>query len=241
MELKKIVIVIMVASVFLAALTIYFVMPPLPWSTSNSLPVYAKEETRTFSFEEPPVLNEEMNSSESVISDLEGIGCKIIYVEDFAGKSFGAGLNYTEFRRVAYNSKVVFCHIYSIPQYHEEHLELLTIFNGLMCASYFLFKTTPTPTPSPEQLTFIGYSWASDLSHFNVTIKNTGSGKLTISDVKIGETSANWDVVAGSKTLDARDTATIQITGDFTSGTLYEFYVVTANGNTFGPFSKRAP
>jgi len=99
-----------------------------------------------------------------------------------------------------------------------------------------------------EQLTFTGHSWASDLSHFNMTIKNTGSGKLTISDVKIGETSANYTVydengqdITDSATLDAGDPATIKVTSSFSSGTLYEFYVVTASGNTFGPFSKRAP
>lgn len=95
-----------------------------------------------------------------------------------------------------------------------------------------------------EQLTFTAYAWDtanSPPTYINITVKNTGSGKLTISDVRIGETSATWSVVVGSTTLDAGDSATIQVTGTFSSGTLYEFYVITASGNTFGPYSKRAP
>jgi len=97
-----------------------------------------------------------------------------------------------------------------------------------------------------EQLQFTGYEWGANNANITITVKNTGSGKVTISDVKIGETSVTNSSWTGP-TLNPGQNATILINasdfpdGSISSGTLYEFYIITASGNTFGPFSKRAP
>lgn len=63
------------------------------------------------SFKEPPTLTIEINTSElnntvNLKNDLEGFGCKIINSTNWGTPNSLA--NYTEFRRIAYNTGVVF-------------------------------------------------------------------------------------------------------------------------------------
>jgi len=109
-----------------------------------------------------------------------------------------------------------------------------------------------------EQISFTNVAFASDLTHANITIKNTGTGALTVSDVlvngKSGTTGA-WIVVVGTDTtLDPNEAITIKIDASkyppsagvvgspakFDSGANYGFTIVTAKNNQFGPYTAAA-
>ena len=105
--------------------------------------------------------------------------------------------------------------------------------DAFMGALTFTFMQT-------EELTFTSYTWGASNVYIDLTVKNTGSGALTISDVQVGGVSAD-DVSITPAALDPGDSASIRITQSFTSGVKYEFTVITATGNTFGPYIKTAP
>jgi flagellin-like protein len=109
-----------------------------------------------------------------------------------------------------------------------------------------------------EQLTFTSYTWGTSPANNNFTFatKNTGSQSLTISDVRVdGAAAASiyykkntgaWTLyTSGTDTVTADKGDTVQFgvtrTGNFTSGIQYEFTVITAKGNIFGPYIKSAP
>lgn len=58
------------------------------------------------SFKEPPTLTTKINTTESLKNDLESLGCKIINSSGWGTPNSLA--NYTEFRRIAYNTGVIF-------------------------------------------------------------------------------------------------------------------------------------
>jgi hypothetical protein len=74
-------------------------------------------------FQEPPPLGSEPSNFQGVMTDLENLGCVIVEIYSYHTWDFYAK-NYTEFRRVVYNTKVVF----SINEY----AQLFTIFNGMV-------------------------------------------------------------------------------------------------------------
>ena len=96
-----------------------------------------------------------------------------------------------------------------------------------------------------EQITFTDYSWGSGNAYFQLTVKNTGTADLSIQDVRIdGASPASIDPSLGTaQPLAKGDTVTFNVTrtDGFTSGVSYEFTVITAKGNTFGPYIKTAP
>ena len=101
-----------------------------------------------------------------------------------------------------------------------------------------------------EELSFINYGWdtSAPTTYIAIKVKNTGSTDLTLTEVRINDQTA-W--VDGedelTNTLAAGGSVTLNITrnlaGDsaYTSGVKYEFKVVTARGNSFGPYIKTAP
>jgi hypothetical protein len=61
------------------------------------------------SFKEPQHLTREINDTTSLMSDLESLGCKVFYLTDYNGwHGTTQPINYTDFRRIAYNTGVVF-------------------------------------------------------------------------------------------------------------------------------------
>ena len=94
---------------------------------------------------------------------------------------------------------------------------------------------------STEEITFTSYTWDAGNAYIDLTVKNTGSSALTISDARVGDVSTSNN--ATGTTLQAGDSTCVEITpaSDFTSGTKYEFTLLTAKGNTFGPYIKTAP
>ncbi|UCD96850.1 MAG: hypothetical protein JSV35_01985 [Candidatus Bathyarchaeota archaeon] len=101
-----------------------------------------------------------------------------------------------------------------------------------------------------EELSFINYGWdtSGNCTYISINVKNTGSQPLTITEVRVSDALA---YVSGesvlSETLNAGDAVTLTInldaagTEEYTSGTKYEFVVITAKGNSFGPYIKTAP
>ena len=108
-----------------------------------------------------------------------------------------------------------------------------------------------------EQLSFIDCQYASDLSHVNITLKNTGSGSLTISKILINgylNTSKGWDVMTpnADATLTPNEVVVIKVlasgypsaagivSNKFDRGANYAFTVITSKNNQFGPYTKAA-
>jgi len=112
-----------------------------------------------------------------------------------------------------------------------------------------------------EQLTYTSYVWKTGTSGFDpkitLTVENTGSGSSTIASVAVdGNPLATTNctingVALTPTTLTKGSTATIvitpskpfpgQTTTGFVSGIEYNFMVVTAKGNQFGPYVLPAP
>jgi flagellin-like protein len=109
---------------------------------------------------------------------------------------------------------------------------------------------------STEQLTFTSYAWGTSSANFDFIVKNTGATTVTLQDVRIDGNAASsvayknstsqWvTFTVGTTTLTMIKGDTVEFnvtrTNGFTSGIQYEFAVITAKGNTFGPFIKTAP
>ena len=99
-----------------------------------------------------------------------------------------------------------------------------------------------------EEITFTGHTWLMTSDQIKITVKNTGTSALTISEVRVSDatnSSAGW---TGTTALGAGKSTTITITGlpyivntGFVSGTKYAFQVITTKGNRFGPYTTTAP
>ncbi len=97
-----------------------------------------------------------------------------------------------------------------------------------------------------EEVSFTGYTWdsASPYTWIQLTVKNTGSADVTLSGVRVNaEDAGSWGY--SSYSLAAGDSVTLNVTraggAAYTSGVKYEFTVLTAKGNTFGPYIRTAP
>jgi len=98
-----------------------------------------------------------------------------------------------------------------------------------------------------EELSFTGYTWdsTSPYTWIQITVKNTGSSDMSISEVRINDQTAGGAGQTLPYSLAAGSSVTFNVTRSgsaaYTSGVKYEFTVITAKGNTFGPYTKTAP
>ena len=95
-----------------------------------------------------------------------------------------------------------------------------------------------------EELSFTSYTWGTSNAYCLIQIKNIGSSDLSISEVRINDVACADDGITTPHTLAPGSTVTLNITrtgGAYTSGVKYEFKVITAKGNTFGPYIRTAP
>jgi len=98
-----------------------------------------------------------------------------------------------------------------------------------------------------EQITYTNYQWdnTGTIEWFYFTVKNTGSSDLSISSVRIDSVAAASVNPSLSTpyllTKGSSVSFNVTRTGNFASGVSYEFTVLTAKGNTFGPYTKTAP
>ena len=109
-----------------------------------------------------------------------------------------------------------------------------------------------------EQISFTSVVYPTALDHANVTIKNTGTGALTIDRVLVNSyansSSGGWTVMTSGadETLDPNEAIIIQIdpskypaaagivSSAFSTGDTYGFTVVTEKNNQFGPYTATA-
>ncbi|HUV98034.1 MAG TPA: archaellin/type IV pilin N-terminal domain-containing protein [Candidatus Paceibacterota bacterium] len=96
-----------------------------------------------------------------------------------------------------------------------------------------------------EEMSFTNYEWGASNAYCQIQVKNTGSSALSISEVRVNDVIAADDGIDTSTPyqLAPGDTVNLNITrtGGYTSGVKYEFKVITAKGNTFGPYIRTAP
>jgi flagellin-like protein len=91
-----------------------------------------------------------------------------------------------------------------------------------------------------EEVTYTSYSWGANNANITLVVQNTGSGALTLSAVQVGGVAVDSPSITPAA-LEPGDSSTIVVTQAFTSGIKYEFTVITAKGNAFGPYIKTAP
>jgi flagellin-like protein len=99
---------------------------------------------------------------------------------------------------------------------------------------------------STEQLTFTNSVMTKTNATF--TVRNSGSSDLSIQEVRVDGNNATITIITGSTTLPRPlvkgELVTIFVdraSNAWIPGVQYEFTVITAKGNTFGPLIKTAP
>lgn len=90
-----------------------------------------------------------------------------------------------------------------------------------------------------EQITFTNS--AIGTTNANITVRNPGSGDLSIQEVRVDGNVVDVTGITTPYLLAKGASANFTITRSFTQGVQYEFTVVTAKGNTFGPLIKTVP
>jgi archaeal type IV pilus assembly protein PilA len=83
-----------------------------------------------------------------------------------------------------------------------------------------------------EELKVQGHTWATGNTSIALTVKNTGTSALTLSEARVNDVKVDTSTFTPA-TLDPGLTSQVVITRSFTSGTKYEFAVLTATGNKY--------
>jgi len=92
-----------------------------------------------------------------------------------------------------------------------------------------------------EELKVTNHTWASDISFIDLSVKNSGTGPIVIGEVRVNNELASTVIyISGSATISGGGSATLRVTHNFTSGTKYEFWLVTTTGNKY-PYLTTAP
>lgn len=90
-----------------------------------------------------------------------------------------------------------------------------------------------------EELKVQSHTWGINNADITLSVKNTGTGAMSVSEVRVNDVAQSSVTYGGSftgttsHTLDAGATGTITITKAFASGVKYEFAVLSATGNKF--------
>jgi flagellin-like protein len=89
-----------------------------------------------------------------------------------------------------------------------------------------------------EELKFQSHTWATNRTSISLSLKNTGTGALTISEIRVNDAIVtNTTYTTGTATMQAGDTVVIRVApasgSTFTSGVKYEFAALTATGNKY--------
>jgi len=89
-----------------------------------------------------------------------------------------------------------------------------------------------------EELKVQSHTWATSRTSISMTVKNTGTGAMTISEWRVNDIAAsNVTYTTGAATLEAGATAVARIAptsgSTFTSGVKYEFAALSATGNKY--------
>ena len=94
-----------------------------------------------------------------------------------------------------------------------------------------------------EQLQFTNYAWGTSNANYAMTVKNSGSSDLSIQEVRVDGNLITTVTVDNPDypLLTKGSLVTLNITMTYVHGVQYEFTVVTAKGNIFGPYIRTAP
>ena len=89
-----------------------------------------------------------------------------------------------------------------------------------------------------EELKVQSHTWAVNRTSISITVKNTGTGAMTLSEWRVNDIAvSNVTYTAGTgtidATLDAGDWVTARVGSTFNSGVKYEFAVLSATGNKY--------
>ena len=98
----------------------------------------------------------------------------------------------------------------------------------------WMFGLTGSFMAGAEQLkvtNVIFGSGAASQDHFNITMANTGTSPLTVSEIWVGNVQ-RWGITESDLTIAANSQNTTKVTFSWTSGYSYEIKVVTTKGNT---------
>ena len=81
-----------------------------------------------------------------------------------------------------------------------------------------------------DEVAVTSYSWASNMTYVDLTVKNLGTSKITLDSVEVNDAPASdVSIVSGEAILEAGETAIVRVTDSFTASRKYEFTVVTAS------------
>jgi signal peptidase I len=109
-----------------------------------------------------------------------------------------------------------------------------------------------SPIITRGKLEVQSHTWAINCTSITLTIKNTGTGSVSVEKILVYAAGSNvTDVVASNvtygpafsetaNTLSAGETGTITITQQFSSGIQYVFHVISTSGNSY-PYVTTAP
>jgi hypothetical protein len=201
------------------------------------------------SLNKPPELSATICSTQDLFDDLESLGCQLVNASAGESKVASAlGLNYSDFRLIAYNTKMVF-----VVWQRNLPIYILIIYHGLpITCSLGGFTSSSSVSSSEaftryEKLEFAScYATKDPNGNFTIhlTLKNTGSaaatldmfffnavphtdltGNVTIRDNLVGWTINPGDIVSG----------TISLKGGklFKSGISLELMVQTVAGKQY--------
>lgn len=96
-----------------------------------------------------------------------------------------------------------------------------------------------------EQVTLLDVVWSADISNVSVTLKNVGTADLSIKSFKIAgaEPKSISPTLYAPYLLRRGSSVTFVVTkdGGFSHMVQYMFLVITAKGNSFGPYFRTAP
>jgi flagellin-like protein len=89
-----------------------------------------------------------------------------------------------------------------------------------------------------EELKVQSHTWATNRTSISVTVKNTGTGAMTLSEWRVNDNVvSNVTYTSGAATLNAGDTAVARVAppsgSTYTSGVKYEFAALSATGNKY--------
>lgn len=119
---------------------------------------------------------------------------------------------------------------------------LVAVVMAVSIASATWMGSLPFSFMKVEELRVTNHTWASDLSYVVLTVKNSGIGLVTIGEVRVNnELASSVIYTSGSATISRGDSATLRVAHNFSSGTNYEFWVVTTTGNKYPCMTKAIP
>lgn len=121
-------------------------------------------------------------------------------------------------------------------------ISAVALLSGLIVVLYILFPPLTFPHDGTEELKMQGYTWGTSNLNITLSVKNTGTKTLSVSNVQINGSIVTTVTYSGSftgttHTLHPGETGTITISYPFSSGFKYGFAVGTATGGRYGyPF-----